>query len=615
MMSFQWMREKMKIILLITVFTFVALIFFDWGMNITGMSGRINYALKINGEEIPIENFQRLLGNNQEELKKNRRYATDDELKKEAYKKTIDDFTKEILLIDAASDLNITVSDKEIVNEIRRHPTFYKDGVFDAATYNRVVRDGSYSRQLRVLEESTKRSILRDKIISYLTSGIVITEKELKTYYLQISGMIKTRHILIKPSYYVPINLAKKEYEENLDKYTELESVQIQHLLLGLPQEATDAQIDEIQDSCLNILAEIKAGLITYDEACYKYSQDRSTAKEDSGLIYQFFTKNDNPFNIPLTDDDIDTAYKKSEELLKLLKEGANFEMLAKKYSDCPSRVRGGDLSWISPGEMDESFEKALYKLKSIGELSNIVETRFGFHIIKLEAIDGDRRRARHILIRPKLSENPVLDEAFKLKVGEISDPVRSTLGFHLIKLKDKKEERLLPFSDVEERIRTILVNDTEVEFAKNEINRLYKLLKEESQDFGELAKEFSHGKTASIGGDLPYFRTGLISERNYSDYDTETIEILQKEIGYSYISRGRTLYFLDPSIQQKILYLTTDEISDTINAQNGYHIFQLIKRKPFDEEEFERFRAELYNDLFEKKQNEIFNQWFEQAK
>ncbi|MEW5693645.1 MAG: hypothetical protein AB1765_10160, partial [Candidatus Hydrogenedentota bacterium] len=49
--------------------------------------------------------------------------------------------------------------------------------------------------------------------------------------------------------------------------------------------------------------------------------------------------------------------------------------------------------------------------------------------------------------------------------------------------------------------------------------------------------------------------------------------------------------------------------------AQNGYHIFQLIKRKPFDEEEFERFRAELYNDLFEKKQNEIFNQWFEQAK
>ena len=73
-----------------------------------------------------------------------------------------------------------------------------------------------------------------------------------------------------------------------------------------------------------------------------------------------------------------------AEELLQQLKDGANFADLATKYSDGPTKVRGGLLSPFGRGVMAKSFEDAAFALKK-GEISGVVETDFGFHIIKRE--------------------------------------------------------------------------------------------------------------------------------------------------------------------------------------------------------------------------------------
>lgn len=78
-------------------------------------------------------------------------------------------------------------------------------------------------------------------------------------------------------------------------------------------------------------------------------------------------------------------AKKKIEDILKKLKKGADFAALAKTYSEGPSAKNGGDLGFFSRGQMVEPFEKAAFALKP-GEISGIVKTRFGYHIIKLEA-------------------------------------------------------------------------------------------------------------------------------------------------------------------------------------------------------------------------------------
>lgn len=76
---------------------------------------------------------------------------------------------------------------------------------------------------------------------------------------------------------------------------------------------------------------------------------------------------------------------EKHSHALKVLDEmntGKNFKDLARKYSTCPSRKRGGDLGFFGRGRMVKEFDKAAFALK-VGELSKPIKTQFGYHIIK----------------------------------------------------------------------------------------------------------------------------------------------------------------------------------------------------------------------------------------
>lgn len=76
-------------------------------------------------------------------------------------------------------------------------------------------------------------------------------------------------------------------------------------------------------------------------------------------------------------------AKSKADDLLEQIHNAADFATLAKEHSACPSAARGGDLNFFVEGQMVPSFEKAAAELK-VGQVSDIVETRFGYHIIKL---------------------------------------------------------------------------------------------------------------------------------------------------------------------------------------------------------------------------------------
>lgn len=85
------------------------------------------------------------------------------------------------------------------------------------------------------------------------------------------------------------------------------------------------------------------------------------------------------------TPEDKKKAQAKADELLAKLKAGGDFAKLAEESSDDPgSKAKGGDLSWVSRGQMVKPFEDAAFALKKPNEISPVVESQFGFHIIQL---------------------------------------------------------------------------------------------------------------------------------------------------------------------------------------------------------------------------------------
>jgi peptidyl-prolyl cis-trans isomerase C len=127
-------------------------------------------------------------------------------------------------------------------------------------------------------------------------------------------------------------------------------------------------------------------------------NQTKSVATPTEADLKKFYDENKERFDVPesvtashiliateATDDDAVKATKKAkaEELRKKLVEGADFAAVASESSDCPSKTRGGDLGSFTKGQMVKPFEEAAYSQK-VDEIGPVVETQFGYHIIKV---------------------------------------------------------------------------------------------------------------------------------------------------------------------------------------------------------------------------------------
>jgi peptidyl-prolyl cis-trans isomerase SurA len=196
-------------------------------------------------------------------------------------------------------------------------------------------------------------------------------------------------------------------------------------------------------------------------------------------------------------DDSRNRAFRRIKAIETELKAGADFSELAAKYSEDPaSAKRGGDLGFTKRGDFVKEFEEKAFSMQP-GEVSDIVETQFGFHIISLDERRGERVKTRHILIQLKPTEDDAVAQAalltdirnqllngasfdslalqysddenvekdmghlgvweveklalpaFRdvvatLQPGEISEPFKTDFGYHILKLNSRNPRRTL---------------------------------------------------------------------------------------------------------------------------------------------------------------------------
>ncbi|MBN1932919.1 MAG: peptidyl-prolyl cis-trans isomerase [Desulfobacterales bacterium] len=114
----------------------------------------------------------------------------------------------------------------------------------------------------------------------------------------------------------------------------------------------------------------------------------------------------------------------KIREIQQQLQKGKDFDALAKEFSECPSSAKGGDLGYFRRGAMVKPFEDAAFALKP-GEVSDIVETPFGYHLIKV--VD-------------KKAENTINYDTIKDKINQHlkREKVQTEVSSYLAKLKEE---------------------------------------------------------------------------------------------------------------------------------------------------------------------------------
>ena len=153
-----------------------------------------------------------------------------------------------------------------------------------------------------------------------------------------------------------------------------------------------------------------------------------------------------------------------ADSLKVALRANANFAEIAKSYSaDSASRSQGGELGWFRRGVMVKSFEDVAFHLKP-GEISEVVQTPFGYHIIQVERIQPAEIQARHILIQARIS--PAQLEATRRLADSVWKAIAAGAAFDALahRYSDPDEpitREAVPVADLPPDYRTALAKDT----------------------------------------------------------------------------------------------------------------------------------------------------------
>ena len=277
----------------------------------------------------------------------------------------LDDTIQQMAALYVAKKMGFTVSDEEVlVGLMNNNPQFFQNGVLNRDQFTQYLTSIGMTEQQAVSE--IRDQIMYRKVQDAALESIVVTPKEVEDEYNQRNQKAKISYIAFpaaKFSDQVKVADAElqKAFEANKSDYpvkakSSFDVVVVDQDKIAATMKVTDAQL----------------------HAAYSQSMDNFRMPERIHARHILVSTEGK------SDAEKKALRAKAEDLLKQLKNGADFAEMAKKYSDDKgSGEKGGDLDWVVKGQMVPEFDAAAFALKP-KELSGIVTTQYGYHIIQV---------------------------------------------------------------------------------------------------------------------------------------------------------------------------------------------------------------------------------------
>jgi len=367
---------------------------------------------KVNGYKIALPEYNRAIENVRNRIMSEGKKVDPAMFDSFEFKESVIDglITKQLLNNDIKKS-QFRITDQQLSQYIIGMPEFQKDGKFSQEVYDKVLQNNQLTP--KKFEESIRNDLLIQQVRDGLQKLIFIPPNNLAE---TLRATSQQREISIAEfktkEYMTKSNIAEKDiqafYDQNKSKFLAPEQVKAEFVVFSLA----------------NILPTIN---VTEDEikSFYKANADKyqNQQQREASHILIATSKNAPPAEKA-------KAKAKAEDILnQIRKNPKQFEELASKYSQDPeSAKKGGDLGSFGRGMMVKPFDDAVFSMK-VNEISNIVESDFGYHIIKLTKIIGEgggfdalRPQIKAELIYQKGQEKfAALAEEFSNKVYEQS--------------------------------------------------------------------------------------------------------------------------------------------------------------------------------------------------
>ncbi len=456
------MRDNMPAILVGLAILFVAMIVFEWGMNITGRQGRqyeSNIVGKVNGQEITYPEFEKVYQNAVDNYKASTKQDPNDQMIAQLRNQVWDGLVNQILIKQAAKRLGIIVTDQEIVDWVTNSPETLPDVIrknFEDSTgqVNRQILQAALASNRpevqqfwKNVQDYLKEQLLQDKLTSRLYSAVRIPEGELRMQFAQQNEKLNTGYVLFQPALLYPdsgIHVTESEmrdyYSAHQEDYRTQSTRRLKFILLPLRPSAGDSS--DVQSEINRVASLARSGtdflelVKEYSETPYndkfishgqlEPSVETKAFSGKKGDIIGPFVASDGYHLIKIMDEqngkneyihaahilihvppgpDSTAAYKLADNILKQARSGADFAALAKQYSQDPGSAQlGGDLGWFGKGMMVKPFEDAAFKAR-VGQVVGPVRTQFGLHIIKVLGKDSRELKIADIKMSIKVSQ------------------------------------------------------------------------------------------------------------------------------------------------------------------------------------------------------------------